>query len=451
MKINKIKWKDHPVLGDLELDFSNLDTSTPYNTILFAGENGTGKTTILETLSTFLNKRSFEYFEFIEYVIDNRLYKAIPSNTRVKDFYTLIDDTGKSTDIHSNHNTNVELIESNTLDIRHYGCVFSKARADFKTQKITSTTTKSLDTEKYDIDQEDDFTSLKQLIVDVQIQDTSAYAELNEGLGNSPKSWEDFYITSKIYRFKNAFDNFFGKLKYSRVSNTDSEKAIFFKKDNGEISIDNLSTGEKQIVFRGIYLLKNYQKLNGATIMIDEPELSMHPKWQKKILKYYQDLFTESGTQRVQLFVASHSEHVLTNALKNRTNNLVIVLTENGGIISTRKVVTPSVLPSITDAETNYLAYDIVSSDYHIALYGWLQEKESLTTIKSCDDYIVNHKIFNSSKHRKISHFNKTTYSSICTYVRNAIHHPSSSNTFTEQELRTSIELLQELLMKKSS
>lgn len=51
--IRKIKWNDHAILGNLELDFTKPDGSV-YNTIVLAGENGTGKTTILETLSTFL-------------------------------------------------------------------------------------------------------------------------------------------------------------------------------------------------------------------------------------------------------------------------------------------------------------------------------------------------------------------------------------------------------------
>lgn len=85
---------------------------------------------------------------------------------------------------------------------------FSKARADYKTTKIISTTTKALDLEKYDIDQDDDFTSSKQLIVDVQNRDNSDYAEINKNLGATPKAWDEFYISSNIYRFKNAFDNF---------------------------------------------------------------------------------------------------------------------------------------------------------------------------------------------------------------------------------------------------
>ena len=47
--IRKIKCNDHAILGNLELDFTKPDGSV-YNTIVLAGENGTGKTTILEEL-----------------------------------------------------------------------------------------------------------------------------------------------------------------------------------------------------------------------------------------------------------------------------------------------------------------------------------------------------------------------------------------------------------------
>jgi hypothetical protein len=39
---------------------------------------------------------------------------------------------------------------TNLLDIRHYGCVFSKARADYKNQSNYSN--KNNDIDKYDID-----------------------------------------------------------------------------------------------------------------------------------------------------------------------------------------------------------------------------------------------------------------------------------------------------------
>ena len=75
MKIRKVRWANHPILGNLELDFVNPSTNKPYSTIVLAGENGTGKTTILETLNTFLSIGSFEPFQYIEYVVNNKTYR----------------------------------------------------------------------------------------------------------------------------------------------------------------------------------------------------------------------------------------------------------------------------------------------------------------------------------------------------------------------------------------
>lgn len=72
-------------------------------------------------------------------------------------------------------------------------------------------------------------------------------------------------------------------LKYSRVENMDGHKAILFEKNGKLIQIDALSSGEKQIVYRGCFLLKDANAMNGAFVFIDEPEISLHPKWQMKV------------------------------------------------------------------------------------------------------------------------------------------------------------------------
>jgi AAA domain, putative AbiEii toxin, Type IV TA system len=291
----------------------------------------------------------------------------------------------------------------------------------------------------------DDFTSLKQLIVDLQNQDYSEYSEENRNLATNPKPWQEFYPTSKISRFKDSFDNFFEQIKFDKVVDNSGEKSILFTKNGNSISIDSLSTGEKQIVFRGIYLLKNNKMLEGSIIMIDEPEISMHPKWQQRILKYYKDLFFHNGNQIVQLFFATHSDHVVKDALSDNATTIVLTLEENGTNIKCRKNDCPSVLPSVTSAEVNFLAFDIISNDYHIELFGWLQEKESRDKIKSCDNYIIAQPSYNNAIHRKPSSFGNNNYESLCTYIRNAIHHPNPGNTFSNEELRISIELLIEL------
>ena len=453
--IKKIKWNNYKALGDLELDFSKPDGSV-YNTIILAGENGVGKTTILETLAQFLNLGSIEPFEYINYQIDNDSYTIFPDPKNLDGaqygFHSRRNDsTGVNISINTNKYTNPTFIEEDTTDIRHYGVAYSKARSGFNTQKVTSSTLQQLDIDKYENDEKDDFTSLKQLLVDVDAQDNSEWMRITKsGKGTS---FDEFKKTSKIHRFEEAFNDFFENIKFKNVDDTDpNEKRIIFEKHEKNISIDDLSTGEKQIVFRGAHLLKNINSISNGTVLIDEPELSMHPKWQQNILQYYRKLFTKNNTQSVQMIIATHSEYILRAALEDRDNVLIITLSDDNGTIVPKRITAPSVLPTITAAETNYLAFGIISPDYHIELYGYLQNKTNRYSVKNCDDYIVAQtSIYNPTLHYKPSSFtnnirgNTVTYQTLPTYIRNAIDHPSPTNTYTQDELKTSIELLIQL------
>lgn len=48
--LSYIRIKNHPVLKDIDLDLVNPKTKKPYDIIAFVGENGCGKTTILNEL-----------------------------------------------------------------------------------------------------------------------------------------------------------------------------------------------------------------------------------------------------------------------------------------------------------------------------------------------------------------------------------------------------------------
>ena len=441
MKIRKVKWANHPILGNLELDFVNPVTNHPFSTIVFAGENGSGKTTILETINTFLCIGSFKPFNMIEYEIDDKLYILTPSmipksNDTFFTRYDVLNDTFEN--IRTDKVNNPSTIQSDKKDPRSYGCVFSRPRADYKTSKIESVKTNELDRDKYDSDKEDNFTSLKQLIVDIQHQDNEQYYDINTQRGNrgeAAMTTSEFEPNSKIYRFKKAFDKFFDKVKYKKVGNINGEKVILFEKNGIEISLDNLSTGEKQIVFRGAYLLKNINQLNGAVIMIDEPELSMHPKWQKNILRYYKNLFTDNnGKPIAQLFFASHSACVISEALQDLNDTKVIILKDNMGNISAGSIDAPAVLPYTLAAEVNFQAFGIASTDYHNALYGYIEaegwknhyvaNQVKVSYIKLCKD--------GTTLKQQITETEK---------IRHLIHHPENRyNSYREQELKDSIE-----------
>ena len=451
MEIRRIKWKNDPILGNLMLDLVDHSTDRAYSTVVFVGENGTGKSTILNQLCDCLSLVSIKPFDYIEYMADGQLLKAEPIlNDLDNSFYKRTNiNTGQSEEIrHSRVYGGISECEKDSLDIRHYGCIMSKARADFRAEKITGTKASSLDGNRYQNDSKDDFTELKQLIVDIHEMDNEEFGNRGRRSGSIPISWDSYYPDSRIYRFKEAINGFFSDLSFDGVYTKNGEKCIVFTKNGNEIPIDSLSTGEKQIVFRGVYLLQNLEQFDGATVFIDEPELSMHPKWQEKILQYYQNLFKRGdGTSRVQLFVASHSEMLLEAALEDKANTLVIVLKSNQGSIEASEVRQPFILPTITSSEINYLAFDVCSIDYHIALYGEIQSRYSLTSIINCDRYIKNSPQYNTLIHEKPSQFRSNHYDTLTSLIRNHIDHPDNPYSFTKEELRLSIELMRDILL----
>lgn len=443
--ITKIKWNNHEILGDLELDFTR-DDGTPYSTIVIAGENGTGKTTILDTLSTFLNFGSIEPFELIEYVVNNKHYIISPLAEENKK-YGFHKRVCKSDNSIENIYTDAESIDNDIFDIRHYGCSYSRARSGFPTSKVKTVTTSQLDANKHESDENENFTSIKQLIVDIDTQDNSKWMEICRSNVRPP--FENFLQNAKMTRFKKAFNDFFENLSFEKVDNESiEEKRILFDKYNHKISIDSLSTGEKQIVFRGAQLLKNCNSICGGITLIDEPELSMHPMWQKKIFSYYRSLFMVDERQTTQLIMATHSEYVLASALQDLDNVLVIVLTQTSEGINSKRITRSSILPSITSAEVNYLAFNIISTDYHIELYSSLQRNLNDANVVQTDAYIKSCSVYNSSVHYKPSSFTNrsghtNTYETLPTYIRNAIDHPDPINRpYTPEELQTSVELL---------
>ena len=92
------------------------------------------------------------------------------------------------------------------------------------------------------------------------------------------------------------------------------------------------------------------------------------------------------------------------------------------------------------------IAFGVISTDYHIQLYGYLQNKTGTeSSVKDCDYYISQSSLYKHDIHNKVSSYKKNTYKTLPTYIRNAIDHPSSTNNYTYEELKCSTELLIEL------
>ena len=95
-------------------------------------------------------------------------------------------------------------------------------------------------------------------------------------------------------------------------SHIDEDDNIFFQNDNNKkFKISELSTGEQTLLSKVLYLfLKEYKD---KIILIDEPELSLHPKWQNQILKVYEN-FATNEENNCQIIIATHSPHIIGSA-----------------------------------------------------------------------------------------------------------------------------------------
>lgn len=62
MKIEKIKFNNHKIFDNLEIDFKNKEGNV-LNTIVIIGENGSGKTTLLKCIydSFSIDKLNYDY------------------------------------------------------------------------------------------------------------------------------------------------------------------------------------------------------------------------------------------------------------------------------------------------------------------------------------------------------------------------------------------------------
>lgn len=83
---------------------------------------------------------------------------------------------------------------------------------------------------------------------------------------------------------------------------------IIQKQTGEKIDLKNLSSGEKQLI---LLFSNTILASSQATIfIIDEPEISLNIKWQRKLLN---TLLNFSANEGVQFFIATHSIELLTN------------------------------------------------------------------------------------------------------------------------------------------
>ncbi len=135
------------------------------------------------------------------------------------------------------------------------------------------------------------------------------------------KAFKDFETKNSL-AFKSLRD-------YLRAINqflNDSNKELYFEESTGRLvfsfvdsanrkqsrrSVSHLSSGERQILILFTFLV--FASKPRSVFIVDEPELSLHPKWQSEFMNVFLSLQPE-GTQ---LLLATHSPDIVGNYKAN--------------------------------------------------------------------------------------------------------------------------------------
>ncbi len=281
---------------DFNLEFND-------NLTVMVGLNGTGKTTILETINNILleNILYFEKdkeFTFVEMkVTESEIVHSIKVERKNNTIEIIFD--GKSTDDLGKYLNLDKLIyaptEVNFMNVELEGA----GKLDGEQDK------------KIILDSVRMSKQLKQFLVNEKYKDLNDIAE-----GNREKG-------TRIEKFKTLYNNFFDDKEFIGIDNNTYEPQFRIKENNEIIKVEDLSAGEKQIFFRGGSLLQNLK--DNTIVLLDEPETSMHPEWQQRILDFYKNINNKS-----QYIVSTHSPHIAASTLPDEIR---VLERENGKIV----------------------------------------------------------------------------------------------------------------------
>ncbi|MBD9053474.1 MAG: ATP-binding protein [Holdemanella biformis] len=105
--------------------------------------------------------------------------------------------------------------------------------------------------------------------------------------------------------------------------------SLSLMKNNEWFSFDDASSGEKNI-FYSVFAIENNIE-NNSVILIDEPEISLHPNWQMKYIGFLKKLFRKYSS--CHFIIATHSPYLVSD-LDINSSSLVLADIENGKHIS---------------------------------------------------------------------------------------------------------------------
>lgn len=264
------------------------------------------------------------------------------------------------------------------------------------------------------------------------IKNTGTIKNLNVSIDTEAKKDK---IENKFLELAiNKFSEISGiKLHLELIDNYRPFKNAYFaeeKENNQQIPISNLGSGY-EMIFSLIYSFYLAQQSGKQLIvLIDEPELHLHPALQKQFV-----LFLVEISKDAQIFITTHSSLLIKQLAYN--NKVKTMILQSGPKISTLQ---DRKLPYISSNETNYLAFNLPTEEYFNELYEELKYiyGEDKSYQKFDNEFFIE-KMGESKDSPWKDHPNSV---SIHTYIRNQIHHQRDNGKPNDAALRISIEKL---------
>jgi len=350
MRILSISIENNAALGNFKIDFEGESDGFDAETTILAGDNGVGKSVILK-LIYFLSQYSLNnhqsdevrtyHVKFSDKEVEilneehsfsgqqsiGRNYANFVFDFSITQMWTWVKFYYKGLNGEDKYVYGNAFLSKNLRSLR--SIVYSTTEINFIPKEIKFITSKSLEDDGPLSSEYDIATEITQLLIDIESIDStelSHWAKNNVGKAIDPAK-----ISPRIDKFKTAFSLIFPNKQYYGSITENNRKDVLFIENEKKMSISNLSSGEKQIVFRGGFILRNIGRLNGNIVLIDEPEISMHPNWQLKIMDFYKAIINPVDTiaDKSQIIVATHSPFILHN--NNRYNDKVIILKKDSG------------------------------------------------------------------------------------------------------------------------
>jgi hypothetical protein len=150
---------------------------------------------------------------------------------------------------------------------------------------------------------ENKFDQLKEFLAQIKLRDLQELQDFVRSHPSGPIS----SIPDSLEPVKRLFTSLLAPKEFYDVDLSRSPVKYVVKTPGGAVDIDNLSSGEKEILFVFTELMK--LKLNDSIILFDEPDLHLHEEIQRRIPNALKQLGDGN-----QLWITTHSLGIMSQA-----------------------------------------------------------------------------------------------------------------------------------------